>query len=585
MLIPFQPPPGLVSDDTTFASPGRYADASMVRWYEDTWQVQGGWESLTTDLLSGVCRNIFQWSDNTPTTNVAFGTNSDLQVWLGGGLYTITPTLALPAITLPSATPIATSNGTPTIVVTWTGHPLIVGDIVVISGATAVATVTINGTWTVTAVTANTFTFTAGSNASATTTGGGSAVVVTPQRAYAAGAIDGTGGAGYGTGAYGVGTYGSPSTADYFPRTWALSAYGQSLIANYRQGPIYQWSNNTGTRAQPVANSPPKVIYALAMPQRQVMAFGCNQEADGVFNAACIRWSDIENINDWTTSASNNAGEYILEGGGRIVGARLAGDFVFVWTDNATWLGQYIGDPGETWRFTKSGTGGLIGPNAAVVVGQTGFWVSADAQFYSCTVGNTPTPMDCPIRKSFADNIAVGQFDKIVAASIASFREIRWFYPDARDGYENSRDLSITAGGLWMRGQLARTAFCDAGPSESPIGATYAGNAYWHEKGTSADGGKFSWFIESTDFYLDEDAANMMVNGVFPNFKDQLGGISLSLIMREHPQATERTKGPYVLAPNLEKKSFRASGRVARVRMEGNSSPVYARMGKLEFDV
>jgi hypothetical protein len=495
MLIPFAPPPGLVSDDTSFASPGRYADSSLVRWYENSWQVQGGFESLTTDLLTGVCRAVFPWTDADGVLNVGFGTHLALQVWQGGMLYDITPA------------------------------------------------------------------------------------------AFVAGAIDGTGGAGYGTGTYGTGTYGSPSTADYWPLTWSLSSYGGTMIANPRGQGIFQWNNVTATPAIPLTNAPAVCTYALSLPQRQVMAFGCNEEISGTFNHLCIRWSDIENPTDWTTSPTNNAGEYILEGGGRIVAARVVGDYVFVWTDVNVYLGTYIGDPGETWRFDKQGAGGLIGPGAAVVVGQSVAWISPDAQFYSCPLGGQLSIIECPIRKAFADNIAIGQADKIVGASIAQFREIRWYYPDARDGFENSRAVTIGVGGNWYRDQLARTAFIDAGPSVSPIGVSYAGNAYWHEKGNSADGAVLSWFIESTDFYLDEAAANLTVNGVFPNFKDQVGGIRLSLIMREHPQATERTKGPYVLAPNLGRKSFRASGRVCRVRMEGSSSPAYARMGKLEFDV
>ena len=40
------------------------------------------------------------------------------------------------------------------------------------------------------------------------------------------------------------------------------------------------------------------------------------------------------------------------------------------------------------------------------------------------------------VRKDFADNLAPGQFDKIVASSISQWREIKWFYPDQRDGIE-----------------------------------------------------------------------------------------------------------------------------------------------------
>lgn len=495
MLVPFQPPPGLVSDDTTFASPGRYSDASLIRWYEGNWQVQGGWEKLTVDNLGGVCRTVLPWTDNIGTLNVGFGMHNGLKVWLGGDLFDITPTT------------------------------------------------------------------------------------------FVEGQIDGTGGAGYGTGAYGVGTYGSPSTAQYYPLTWSFGTFGQNLIANPRGQGIFTWDNDVTHKATALTNAPTEVTFTITVPQRQVMALGCNEEISGDFNPRCIRWSDIENDTVWTTASDNNAGEYILEGGGRIVGGRVVGDFVVVWTDSDIYLGQYIGDPGETWRFTKAGKGGLIGPNASVVTAQSVEWISPDAQFWSYTVGGQPTPLECPIRKAFADNIATGQSDKIVAASCASYREVRWFYPDGRDGLENSRDITLSAGGLWCRGLLARTAYVDAGPSVSPIGCSSDGAAYWHERGQSGDGAAIPWFVESTDFYLSEASANLYIKGVWPNFKDQRGGIAMTLIMREHPQAVDRVNGPYMLSPGQEKKSLRCSGRVARVRLSGSSVPAYARMGKLEFDV
>ena len=39
----------------------------------------------------------------------------------------------------------------------------------------------------------------------------------------------------------------------------------------------------------------------------------------------------------------------------------------------------------------------------------------------------------------------------------------------------------------------------DAGPSLYPLGATYDGAVYHHEKGRSADGGRFAWFIATAD--------------------------------------------------------------------------------------
>ena len=495
MRIPIDIAPGLVTQDTSFRNQGRWEDASNVRFRDGQWEVIGGWESLVTTLLTGVCRTIFQWTDNSSALNIAFGTNEKLQLWLGGVLYDITPA------------------------------------------------------------------------------------------GFVAGAVDGTGGAGYGTGAYGIGEYSEPSTADFFPLTWSFAPYGETLMANPRGQTIYTWENNTANPATALTNAPAEVTYMLVVPQRQVMALGCNEETSGVFNPLCIRWSDIEDPEQWATATNNNAGEYILEGGSRIVCGRVVGDYVFIWTDVALYMGTFIGDPGETWRFEKLGNHcGAIGPNAPVVYSQQAFWIAPDTQFWTCQLGGAPQSIDCPVWREFSDNIAVGQSDKIVGATISKFREVRWFYPDQRDGYENSRDITLNLAGPWCHGKLPRTAFVDAGPSDSPIGVTPGGNIYWHERGNSADGAAFSWFIRSSDFYIGEGDKMLMIRGIWPDFKGQIGPMNFEITTRKYPQAAARLNGPYTLAPNQSKKDFRATGRVANVRFYGSSAPTYARMGKPEFD-
>lgn len=582
--IPFMPPPGFLYDDTSFSSPARYKTGSCVRFVNGQWQVLGGWEALTTTTLTGVCRNVYPWSDADDVLNVAFGTHSALQVWKGGMLYSVTPTLNYPKATL-GTNPLSVTNASTTVVVSQPGHPYATGQSAIVAGATAVGGITPNGTFTITATTTDTWSFTFSAPAGSTATGGGSAVTVAPQYAFQAGQIDGTGGAGIGTGAYGVGTYGSPSTADYFPRTWALSAYGAYLIANPRNGAIFWWQNDTGTVAAPIDNSPAIVTYALALPQRQIMAFGCSEEVSGVFNPLCIRWCDIENPTTWTTSSSNNAGEYIIEGGGRIVSAILIGPYVLVYTSAGLHLGTYIGDPGETWRFERQGDNcGLIGPNAVAVSGQTAYWISPDAQFWSYTIGGAPQQLPSTVRKDFADNLAVGQFDKIAASTISQWREVKWFYPDGRDGVENSRYITLSLDGSWDHGQLARTSFTDAGAASYPVGVSYDGTAYWHERGNTADGGVLSWSIESTDFYADESQNEVKIGSIWPNFMDQVGAVYLTVYTRHFPQDTEYTHGPYTLPPGKNQKSFRATGRVCRLKFSGSSAPSYARMGKAEFD-
>lgn len=675
--FPLMPPSGIQMDNTTFSSEGAWWDCNKVRFWRDRPQVIGGWEPMMSDALTGVCRNTLTWRDNAGEITTAFGTHSKLELYYGGALYDITPTLEFPTRLL-KANPITATSGSAVFSIEMPGHGLSTGASVVLSGATAVGTRTINGTYSITVTDADHFTVTFGLNAAATTlpadpistqnasktvtithtahglssgatvtfsgatavatitlsgdyvisvtdadhytvqaattanaaaTGGGAAVsefvkiaggdavVVAPQNAFAAGLINGADGAGYGAGTYGSGLYGYPTTDTLYLRTWSLANYGESLMANPRGGTIYWWQNDTGVDAAPLANAPANVTFMLVTPERQVLAFGCNEEVSGVFNPMCIRGSDIEDPESWTTASDNNVFEQILEGGGRIVSARINAYGIFIWTDTSLYQATFLGDPGQTYRFDKIGSNcGLIGPNAAAVAGQVAFWVGQDRQFYSCPLGGAPSIITSPVQNDFADNLALGQQDKIIASSIAQFGEVWWFYPDGRDtvttstdgdivGLENSRYMSLSYTGQgWARGMLSRTSFADASPAISPIGVDYDGTSFYHERGQYANGSAIDWYIESADYYLGEADRTLEIQSVWPDFEEQAGAIQLTLITRLYPQGTEYTRGPYSLSPNRGKRDFRSSGRVVRVRISSNAAPSYARLGKIEFD-
>ncbi|MBL8771150.1 MAG: hypothetical protein JNK30_07175, partial [Phenylobacterium sp.] len=417
---------------------------------------------------------------------------------------------------------------------------------------------------------------------------GGELFDITPV-GLAAGAEHGTGTTGYSTGAYGVGGYSEPSASDYFARTWALDTYGESLMANPRGETIYWWQNDTGTPAEPLTGAPDEVTYMLVTESRQVMAIGCNEEVSGTFNPLCIRFSDIENPEDWTTTPSNNAGEVILKGGGRLVAGRRFGEYVLAWTDSGFYVGTFIGDPSQTWRFDPvPGKCGLMGPNAVVIFGGAAYWVAPDGQFYVWAPGSAPAILPCTVRKDFTDNLAASQFDKVVASSCATFSEVRFDYPDARDGdgLENSRYIAVcTLDGAWTKGEMARSAYVDAGPSVSPIGVAPSGEVYWHERGATADGEPLAWYVESGDQYVDDDRRVMRVNDVEPDFEGQLGPVRMTISTRDFPQEPRVAWDPVTLAPGETFQDLRAEGRFMSVRFEGSSVPSFARCGRPSFDV
>jgi len=397
---------------------------------------------------------------------------------------------------------------------------------------------------------------------------------------------------GYGSGGYGMGAYGVGATEET-ARTWSLSLYGQSLVASPAGGSVYLWENDPLAPATVISGAPGSCNRVLVTPERQILAFGVTK-VDNTFNPMGIRASDIEDPSNWTPATDNNAFETAVEGGGFIVDCRLLGSFLLVWTDNALFLGQFVDSSDQSYRFDKVASGcGLIGPQAAIVVNQTAYWMTPDLRFFAYQYGGVPAEIPCPISREFRENVDLDQSAKIVAASIGKFGEVWWFYPDNRDveasnAGENSRYISLNVGDQalpWSKGPIARTAFIDSGPLAYPLGIDEAGQTYLHEKGNDANGAALSWFVETSAQYLGEGERRALVRGVWPDFEAQQGDVSLTIKAFAYPQATARTKGPFTLPAGREKKDFIAEGRMVALRFSASAAPTFARIGKPTFDV
>ena len=598
MRVEIDIPPGLNSDDTTYSSSPNWADLCNMRWRLKRPQTIGGWESLMVALLTGVCRAVLAWTENSPPLlDIAFGTHTNLQVYQGGTLADITP--FGPAALL-AANPLSVTNTSAVVTVNQPAHGYANGISMIVANAAAIGGITPNGgPFVITVIDANNWSFVfTGAATSTVAGGGGTTIVVVPQTLLPAGAADGTGSSGFGSGAYGVGAWGQPGTGDYFARTWSLAAWGQKLIASPRNGGIYEWSNSLVTKAVALTAAPTQVTQVLVSPERFIFALGCTQES-GVYNPLCIRHCALGDETTWATAAtsSSTAREYILPGGGRIVGGKVIGRYVLVWTTHALFLGTYVGQVAQVWSFDKIGDKcGLIGPNAATVIDSTAFWMSPDKQFHSYELGAQPMPMDCPIRDDFKDNLALSQADKIVATTIAEYSEVRWDYPDRRDapGTENSRWLAMCfAGedaGLWSRGYplngvtSARTFMVDAGPALYPIGVTAAGNAYFHEAGNSADGAPMPWLAATADVYLDPNSV-MLARECMPDLGEQLGPVTLNISSKIYPQDPDTLAAPFMIAPGAAFVDLgKIKGRFFRLLWSGFSSPAFARIGRSIFD-
>lgn len=92
MYIPLKLPPGIYRNGTEYQSSGRWYDANLVRWYENTLRPIGGWRKRATAQMSGSCRGLITWRDNSANRWIAAGTHTHLYVMNESGtLKDITP--------------------------------------------------------------------------------------------------------------------------------------------------------------------------------------------------------------------------------------------------------------------------------------------------------------------------------------------------------------------------------------------------------------------------------------------------------------------------------------------------------------
>jgi len=93
MYIPIKLPPGIYRNGTEYQAAGRWYDANLVRWYENTLRPMGGWRKRATGQMSGLCRGFITWRDNSANRFIAAGTHTKLYAMNEAGtLKEITPT-------------------------------------------------------------------------------------------------------------------------------------------------------------------------------------------------------------------------------------------------------------------------------------------------------------------------------------------------------------------------------------------------------------------------------------------------------------------------------------------------------------
>ena len=336
-------------------------------------------------------------------------------------------------------------------------------------------------------------------------------------------------------------------------------------------------------RAAPIPNSPSENKVIWVTDQRILVSAGTIESATGVYNPIHIRWTDQEDNQDWTPTASNQSGFFTLGKGGQIIAAKEGRGQNNVWVDTGMFVMRYVPNPNVVYSFNYvSGGTGPIGTHATIMFAGIQYWMSNTGEFFSFA-GGAPQPLFCPVRKFIFDRMAQAQGEKVYAFSNSAYKEVGWLYPGASNECD-SYVLYNTADGTWAIGAVDRTAWLDAGGLEYVTAVSANSRIYFMEKGHSFDGDTLSWSMETAAIVIAEGNSMMQVMGIIPDFDDFVGGCTITVTGKPYPNAAGQSVSVDV-TDDTDYRSFRVTGRQVQFTFAGSSAPAFMRTGAIRVDV
>jgi hypothetical protein len=514
--------PGVNRENTRYANEDGWFDCDKVRFRSGLPEKIGGWERISDNTFLGVARTLFNWVTLGNQNLLGVGTNLKFYIEKGGVYFDVTPERTPSGVSLTD--PFTTVLGSTTVTVTDAAGGYINGDFVTFSGASAVGGLTLNGEFELTYSTGNSYTIEASEAATSSATGGGSVTAkyqinVGPETEVP---VVGWGAAGWNEGAYGEGGTSTDSL-----RLWSQSNFGEDLVFGPRTGALYYWDASVGLDTRAVnattlsgASNVPTVqnFILVSDVSRFVFCFGANTLGTSTQDPMLIRWSDQEDITNWTPAATNQAGDLRLSKGSEIVTAIQSRQEILVWTDSALYSLQYLGGT-AVWGSQLLGDNiSIASQNAAAFADDVTYWMGVDSFYmYDGRVKTLP----CSLKRHVFNDINHEQIKQVFAGTNEGFDEVWWFYCSAGSSTVDKYVVYNHAQNIWYFGNLARSAWLDTGIREFPVAATYSKNLVTHENGIDdnevGDRAGITAFITSGEFDVDDGDRFAFVSRILPD--------------------------------------------------------------------
>ena len=418
------------------------------------------------------------------------------------------------------------------------------------------------------------------------------------------------------------------------PGMWSLDNFGDKAICLIHDSACFEWNSAatdaTSNRATIITGAPTASRHmVVSTPDRHLVFYGTETTIGdaGTQDDMFIRFSDQEDINTYTPTATNTAGTQRLADGSQIRGAIRGRDAIYVWTDTALFTQRFVGSP-FTFAFSQVGTNcGLVGQNACVEVDGSAYWMSENGFFrYAGKLESLP----CLVEDFVYDDINLESGNQMVSAGLNNlFGEVIWFYPTSSSSVVNRMVAynyfdSSPRRPVWTVGTLARTMWQDSAVFGKPHATEYDGandssfdvvgntegrtTYYQHETGTDqVRGGATTAIlanISSGDFDITQRRAAtgqttgmpdlrgdgefiMKIRRFVPDFISQTGDTQVTLNLRNYSNSSQASSslGPFTVTSSTDKVDTRARARAISLKIANTSTNQSWKLGTFRLDI
>ena len=612
------------------ALPGKWVDGDFVRFRYTAPEKIGGWSQLTAASLTlpGAGRAQVAFTSLAGEKYAAIGTSQGLFLYYGNDFYDISP-----LDTAITGCTITTVNNSNVVTINKGSHGLAVGryitlSAVTVTGASAFTAADLQKTYEILTVPdIDKFTIQAASVETGSGMTAAGAATVNPY--VIVGPTTQTTGYGWGTSTWNVETWGterSTSSVILDSGNWSLDNFGEVLVATVFNGETFTWdagaANARTIRASKSTSgfstsaNPTATRFTLVSDRdRHLFHFGTETTigTPATQDPMFVRFSNQEDLNTYAPTATNTAGTFRLDTGNEIRAALQGKDYVFVLTDQAAYVIQFVGPP-FTFSVRQVGTNcGCIGQHAASYANGAIYWMSNEGGFfmYDGTVKALPCLVEDFVFTTQNGDLGLNfnSADVIFSSPNSLYTEVNWFYP--KDGSDQI-DRCVTYNyqeNVWTTSSLDRTSYQDQGVFNKPYATDYensgtpvfpdilgitnkygASTYYAHEVGNdqvnSTGTTSINAFIRSGDFDIDDGEFFMSMKRFMPDYKFLVGNSKVTLFISDFPSDTQASSslGPFTITKTTDKVDTRARARLLSIKIECDAIGETWRYGSFRLD-